>query len=55
METKFRRKSRVITLEQMCKKMTANNPNVDLVSINSYVKFGQNLSFWSQDQVNQGP
>ena len=40
----------------------ANNPNVDLVSINSYIKFGQNLSFCSQDieqkqnfGVNQGP
>ena len=29
--------------------MTANNPNVDLVSINSYIKFGQNLSIGSQD------
>ena len=43
-------------------KMTANNPNVDLVSINSYIKFGQNLSICSQDierkqnfRVNQGP
>ena len=41
--------------------MTANNPNVDLVSINSYIKFGQNLSICSQDiqrtrnfGVNQG-
>ena len=29
--------------------MTANNPNLDLVSINSYIKFGQNLSICSQD------
>ena len=30
--------------------MTANNTNVDLVlSINSYIKFGQNLSICSQD------
>ena len=29
--------------------MTANNPNVDLVSINSYIKFGQNLCICSQD------
>ena len=29
--------------------MTANNPNVDLVSINSYIKFGQNHC--SQDIV----
>ena len=41
--------------------MTAYNPNVDLVSINSYIKFGQNLSICSQDieqkqnfGVNQG-
>ena len=31
------------------RKMTANNPNVDLVSINSYIKFGQNRSICSQD------
>ena len=44
------------------RKMTANNPNVDLVSINSYITFGQNLSICSQDierkrnfGVNQGP
>ena len=43
-------------------KMTANNPNVDLVSINSDIKFDQNLSICSQDiewkrhfGVNQGP
>ena len=30
-------------------KMIANNSNVDLVSINSYIKFGQNLSIFSQD------
>ena len=42
-------------------KMTSNNPNVDLVSINSYIKFGKNLSICSQDierkrnfGVNQG-
>ena len=42
--------------------MTANNPNVDFVSINSYIDFGQNLSICSQDieqkqnfGVNQGP
>ena len=29
--------------------MTGNNPNVDLVSINSYIKFGQNLFISSQD------
>ena len=44
------------------RKMTANNPNVDLVSIDSYIKFGQNLSICSQGierkqyfGVNQGP
>ena len=43
-------------------KMTDNNPNIDLGSINSYIKFGQNLSICSQDieqkqnfGVNQGP
>ena len=43
------------------RKMTANNPNVDLVSVNSYIKFGQNLSICPQDidrkpifGVNQG-
>ena len=41
--------------------MTANNSTIDLVSINSDIKFGQNLSIWSQDidwkgsfGVNQG-
>ena len=29
--------------------MTANNPNIDLVSKNSYIKFGQNLSIYFQD------
>ena len=43
-------------------KRTANNPYVDLVSINSYIKFGQILSICSQDieqkrnfGVNRGP
>ena len=42
--------------------MTANNPNVDFVSVNSFIKFGQNLSICSQDierkqifGVGQGP
>ena len=40
--------------------MTANSPNVDLVIINRYIKFGQNLSICSQEQkrnfgVNHGP
>ena len=45
----------------MTNNLTANNPNIDLVSINSYIKFGQNLSICSQDierkrsfGVNQG-
>ena len=44
------------------RKMTANNTNVDLASINCYIKFGQSLSICSQDierkrnfGVNQGP
>ena len=41
-----------------------NNPNVDLVKLNmnAYIKFGEILSIWSQDDdlkqnfdVNQGP
>ena len=54
--------SRAITLWTNLRKMTANNPNVDLVSINNYIKFGQNLSTCSKDierkqnfGVNQGP
>ena len=31
------------------RKMTANHPNVDLVSINTSIKFGQNLSICSQN------
>ena len=30
-------------------KMTCNNPNVDLVNMNAYIKFGEFLSFCSQD------
>ena len=30
-------------------KMTANNPNLDLVNINAYKKYGQILSISSQD------
>ena len=30
-------------------KMTANNPNLDLVNINAYMKYGQILSISSQD------
>ena len=42
--------------------MTANNPNLDLVNINAYIKFSEILSICSQDierkqyyDVNQGP
>ena len=31
------------------RKMTAYDPNIDLVSIKTYIKFGQNLSICSQD------
>ena len=41
--------------------MMCNNPNVDLVNMNAYINFGENLSFCSQDiereqnfGVNQG-
>ena len=44
------------------RKSNANNSNVDIVSINSYIKFGQNLFIGSKDiewkqkfGVNQGP
>ena len=42
--------------------MTCNNPNIDPVNINAYIKFGEFLSYCSQDierernsDVNQGP
>ena len=44
--------------------MTCNKPNLDLVNMNAYIKFGENLSICSQDierklnsgiHVNQGP
>ena len=31
------------------RKMTGNNPNIDLVNINAYTKFSQNLSICSKD------
>ena len=44
------------------RKMTASNPNEYLVSLNSYIKFGEIRSIFSQDierkqnfGVNQGP
>ena len=43
-------------------KMTCNNPKLDLVNMNAYIKFGENMSSCSQDiewkqnfGVNQGP
>ena len=30
-------------------KLMCNNPNVDLVNMNAYIKFGEILSFCSQD------
>ena len=29
--------------------MTCNNPNVDLVNMNAYIKFGENMLVSSQD------
>ena len=29
--------------------MTCNNPKLDLVNMNAYIKFGENLSICSQD------
>ena len=35
--------------------MTANNPNLDLMGINAYIKFGEYLSLCSQDKRKSGP
>ena len=42
--------------------MTCNNPKLDLVNINAYIKFGENMFSSSQDikqkqnfGINQGP
>ena len=50
------------SLVQMCEKLICNNPNVDLVNMNAYIKFGDILSICTQDierkrnfGVNQGP
>ena len=47
---------------RMMRKMTGNNPKLDLVNVNVHTKFGQILSIGSQDikrkqnyDVNQGP
>ena len=44
------------------RKMMCDNPNVDLVNMNAYIKFGEILSICSQDieqkqnlGTNQGP
>ena len=33
--------------------MTCNNPKLDLVNINAYIKFGGNLLICSQDQADR--
>ena len=47
---------------KILRKMTGNNPKLDLVNVDMHTKFGQILSFHSQDierkqnyDVNQGP
>ena len=47
---------------KMMRKMTGNNPKLDIVNVNVHTKFGQILSIGSQDierkrnsDVNQGP
>ena len=59
---KFWNKSRAMTLVQMLAKMMCSNPNVDLVNMDAYIKFGEILSICSQDfegkrnfGINQGP
>ena len=44
------------------RKMTCNNPKLDLTKVNAYIKFGENLPIGSQDierkrnfGVNKGP
>ena len=58
---KFWRKSRVITLGTNMRKMMCDNPSVDLVNMNAYIKYGEKNAS-SQDierkrnfGVNQGP
>ena len=55
-------KSEVITLDTNGQKSMCNNPIVDRVNINAYIKFGEILSFCSQKYerkgnigINQGP
>ena len=40
---------RDITLVQNVQIMTCNNPNLDLININAYMIFGENLSICSKD------
>ena len=60
METKFWRKP--MANGTNVQKMMCNNPNVDLVNMNAYIKFCEILPICSQDierkrnfGVNQGP
>ena len=48
-ETKFWRKSRAITPGTNVPRMMCNNPMLDLVNINAYIKFDEILSICSQD------
>ena len=48
-ETKFWRKSRAITLIQICDKMASIIHKLDLVNIKAYIKFGENQSICSRD------
>ena len=59
---KIKHKSRAITLVQMSEKIMCNNPKLDKVNLNAYIKFGGILSIRFQDierkrnfGVNQGP
>ena len=45
-EQKFRHQSKAITLLQIIKKTTGNNPNRDIFNIYAYTKFGEILSIY---------
>ena len=47
---KFEHKSRAVTSSKFCKKMTGNNPKMDLVhvDVHNFMKFGLILSICSQ-------
>ena len=36
-------------MSQISKKMTGNNSNADIVTLNAYITFGEILSIFSQD------